>query len=230
MEQYLPLGVTLLTVLANALVNFSGESIKEISDKYNIKSNITFTPASFTFSIWGVIYSLLLYITFTYHKDILTIKTPFGSIFILFIISSILNALWLYTWGKSLEISSIILIMLASILMLITVELNKTNVDKILIYTFGIYTAWTFIAALLNLSTLLISNNLVNNNIMKYIIVGILTLLPFLLKHVFKNILDKSIIPMLLVFIWGSFGTIMNGNNNLIFLAPILSAIINIFL
>jgi benzodiazapine receptor len=230
MEKYLPVGVTLLTILANALVNFSGESIKEISNKYNIKYKITITPAPFTFSIWGVIYSLLLYVTFTYHKDILTIKTPFGSIFTLFVISSILNALWLYTWGKSLEISSIILIMLASILMLITVELNKTNVDKILIYTFGIYTAWVIVATLFNLSTLLSSKNLVNNNIIKYIIVGILTLLPFLIKHIFKNILDKSILPMLLVFIWGSFGTIMNGNNNLIFLVPILSAIINVFI
>ena len=226
MDRYLPVGITLLTVLSNRL----GGNIKEISDKYNTKYKDHFTPAGFTFSIWGVIYSLLIYTTFTHYNEILDTQTPYGSIFTLFVISSILNASWIQAWGKNLELSSLILISLASILMLITIELNKANVDKILIYTFGLYTAWAVVAALLNLSTVLINNNIIDNKTMKIIFLGVLTLLPFLIKHVLKDILGDSIIPMLIVFIWASFGIIMNGENNLIFIAPILSSTLNIFL
>ena len=231
MERYLPVGITLLTILLNAIGNLSdSSSIKEISDKYNINPNEHFTPAPFTFSIWGVIYALLLYTTFTNYNQILNTQTKYGSIFSLFVISCILNALWIQAWGKNLLLSSVILIFLASILMLITIELNKANVDKILIYTFGLYTAWAVVAALLNLSTFLINKNILDNKNMKYIIVGILTILPFLVKDVFKNILGKSILPMLLIFIWASLGIIMNGNNNLIFIAPLITSTLNIFL
>lgn len=220
MEKYLPVGITLLTVISNMFNN-----IKEISDKYKINSQNTFTPAPFTFSIWGVIYSLLIYTTFTHHREILNTKTPFGSVFTLFIISSILNALWIQVWGKSLELSAIILIILASILILITIELNKANVNKLLIYTFGIYTAWAIVASLINLSTLFVNKNILDNKNIKIILLVILTLLPFLFK-----LFGSAKIPMLITIIWASFGIIMNGDNNILFLAPILSAILNVYL
>ncbi len=226
MEKYLPLGVTLLTIISNAL----GGNIKEISDKYKVESNITITPAGYTFSIWGLIYSLLIYVTFTHYSKFLNTKTPFGSIFTLFVISGVLNALWIQTWGKNLELSSVILILLAIVLMTITVELNKAGVDKILIYTFGIYTAWTIVASLVNLSTLLVNKKILDNKTIKLILVGVLTILPFLLKYVFKSFLGASIIPMLLTFIWASIGIILNGNNNLIFIAPIASSLLNIIM
>jgi benzodiazapine receptor len=230
MNKYLPVGVTLLTVLSNALGNISGSSIKEISDKYKIESQITITPAPFTFSIWGVIYSLLIYVTFTNYSQFLNTHTQYGSIFSLFVFSAILNALWIQAWGRSLELSSVILILLAIVLMTITIELNKAGVDKLLIYTFGIYTAWAIVASLINLSTLLIKNNILDNKTVKLMVAGILTIIPILLKDVFRDILGDSIIPMLVTFIWASFGIILNGNNNLIFLAPIVTSALNLFL
>lgn len=229
MERYLPVGVTLLTIISNALGNLSGGgSIKEISDKYKI----TFTPAPYTFSIWGLIYGLLIYTTFANYKDILYTQTQYGSIFSLFVFSAVLNALWIQLWGKSLELSSIVLVLLAIVLIIITIELNKANVDKLLIYTFGIYTAWAIVASLINLSTFLVNKKILDDNIVKIIIVGILTLLPFLIKHIFKETFGESIIPMLLTFIWASVGIIMNNNNNnnLIFIAPIITSIFNIFI
>jgi benzodiazapine receptor len=230
MEQYLPVGITLLTIISNAL----GDNIKEVSDKYKITSKITITPAPFTFSIWGLIYGLLIYVTFTHYKDILYTQTKYGSIFSLFVFSAILNALWIQVWGKSLELSSVILILLAFILIIITIELNKATSNKLLIYTFGIYTAWVIVASLINLSTMLVNKNILDNKIIKLIIVGILTLLPFLIKYIFNNLFSNEkfifIIPMLLTFIWASIGIIMNGDNNLIFIAPILSSTLNIFL
>jgi benzodiazapine receptor len=229
MEQYLPVGVTLLTIISNALGNISGSNIKDISDKYKSKGQITFTPAPYTFSIWGLIYSLLLYTTFTNYKDILYTQTQYGSIFSLFVFSAILNALWIQAWGKSLELSSAILILLAFVLIIITIELNKAKVNKLLIYTFGIYTAWAIVASLINLSTMLINNNILDNKTINIIFVSILTLIPFLLKNVFKDIFGDAILPMLITFIWASLGIILNGNDNLIYLAPIISSTLNGF-
>jgi hypothetical protein len=212
MKEYLPVIVTLLTVISNSL----GGNIGEISAKY-IKSN-SITPAPFTFSIWGLIYSLLLYVTFTYHKEILN-----GNIFSLFIISAILNATWIQVWGKNLVLSSIILLLLAASLIMITYELNKNNVNKILLYTFGIYTTWAIIASIINLSTTLIENDIIDNKSMKTIILIILSILPF----VFNKVFNKTKIAMLLTIIWASFGIIMkDSTNNLMFLIPILSAVI----
>ena len=229
MDRYLPVGITLLTILSNAIGNLSGLNIKEISDKYKHPGD-NFTPAPFTFSIWGVIYSLLIYTTFNHYSDILYTQTQYGSIFSLFVISAILNALWIQAWGNSLELSSGILLLLAFILILITTELNKAGVDKIIIYTFGVYTAWAIVASLLNLSTLLINNFKFEHETIKLIVVGILTILPFLIKVLFKNLFGDAIIPMLLTFIWGSLGIILNGSNNLIFIAPIASSVLNMFL
>ncbi len=226
MEQYLPIGVTLLTIISNAIGNFSGSSIKEISDKYKID----ITPSPYTFSIWGVIYSLLIYVTFTHYSQFLYTQTQYGSIFSLFVFSAILNATWIQAWGKSLELSSVILILLAIVLMTITIELNKAGVDKILLYTFGIYTAWAIVASLINFSTLLVNNNILDNKTVKFMVAGLLTIIPFLLKDVFRDLLGESIIPMLLTFIWASIGIMTNGKHNLIFLAPVATSALNIFL
>jgi benzodiazapine receptor len=214
MKEYLPVIVTLLTVVSNSL----GGNVKEISNKY-INSKIL-TPAPFTFSIWGLIYLLLIYTTFVNYKDILNTN----NIFMLFIISAILNATWIQVWGKNLVLSSIILLLLASVLITITYELNKNNVDKILLYAFGIYTMWAIIASLINLSTVLIENNILDNEIMKHILLLILIIIPFVINKFF----DKTKIVMLLVIVWASFGIIMNGSNNNIFIMPIISSIINI--
>uniref|UniRef100_A0A6C0HUV7 Tryptophan-rich sensory protein n=1 Tax=viral metagenome TaxID=1070528 RepID=A0A6C0HUV7_9ZZZZ len=216
MKEYLPVIVTLLTVISNSL----GGNIKEISAKY-IKSN-SITPAPFTFSIWGLIYSLLLYATFIYHKEIFN-----GNIFSLFIISAILSATWIQVWGKNLVLSSVILLLLAASLIMITYELNKNNVNKILLYTFGIYTTWAIIASIINLSTTLIENDIIDNKSMKTIILIILSILPF----VFNKFFNKTILAMLLTIIWASFGIIMKDTtNNLIFIIPILISLIFSFI
>ena len=145
--------------------------------------------------------------------------------FTLFVISAILNATWIQVWGKNLELSSVILLLLAFVLIIITSELNKANVDKLIIYTFGIYTAWAICAGLLNISTSLINKKILDNSIVKIIIVNILSVLPFLAKNIF----GEALIPMLATIIWASFGIIMNGNNNLLFISPIISSLINMF-
>jgi len=189
----LPLIITILTILSNSFNN-----IKNISDDYKLP----FTPAPLTFSIWGGIYGMLIYCTYKYPEQFNNIMLPYA-------ISAVLNAMWIQVWGKSELISSIILVALASILIYIISQLN----DDIIRITFTIYATWAVIASLLNISILL--KKYVSVNILKYIVLAILTVIPFFIKNIYMS----------MVIIWASLGITIN--NNIIFLMPIISQIIS---
>lgn len=190
----LPLIITILTILSNSFNN-----IKNISDDYKLP----FTPAPLTFSIWGGIYGMLIYCTYKYPDQFNSIMLPYA-------ISAVLNALWIQVWGKSELISSIILVALASILIYIVSQLN--NVDNIIRITFTIYATWAVIASLLNISILL--KKYISVNILKYIVLAILTVIPFFIKNIYMS----------MVIIWASLGITINDN---IFIVPIISQIIS---
>jgi len=203
----IPLILTIVTILSNAMV---GGKIKDVSDM----NKLNITPSGFTFSIWGVIYSLLLYSMFMYG-NVININ-----ILILYAISCILNSVWIQTWGNNMVgISSIILIFLFITLFTLLLSLKD---NMILTITFMIYTTWVFIAAILNISILLKKYKIVDDMILKYGITIILTLLPIILTF---NI-NKSIIPILLTIVWASFGIITNGDKNMIILIPIITNIL----
>jgi hypothetical protein len=191
----LPLIITILTILSNSFNN-----IKNISDDYKLP----FTPASLTFSIWGGIYGMLIYCTYKYPEEFKNIMLPYA-------ISAVLNALWIQVWGKSEIISSIILIALASTLIYIVFNNNfDTQIIKI---TFTIYATWVVIASLLNISILL--KKYVSVNILKYIVLTILTIIPFFIKNIYMS----------LVIGWASLGITLN--NNIQFILPIITQIIS---
>lgn len=189
----LPLIITILTILSNSFNN-----IKNISDDYKLP----FTPAPLTFSIWGGIYGMLIYCTYKYPDQFSNIMLPYA-------ISAVLNAMWIQAWGKSELISSIILVALASILIYIVSKLN----DDIIRITFTIYATWAVIASLLNISILL--KKYVSVNILKYIVLAILTIIPFFIKNIYMS----------MVIIWASLGITIN--NNILFILPIISQIIS---
>jgi len=191
----LPLIITILTIISNSFNN-----IKNISDDYKLP----FTPAPLTFSIWGGIYGMLIYCTYKYPEQFNNIMLPYA-------ISAVLNALWIQVWGKSELISSIILVALASTLIYIVSQLN----DNIIRITFTIYATWAVIASLLNISILL--KKYVSVNILKYIVLAILTVIPFFIKNIYMS----------MVIIWASLGIVLNNNNNILFLLPIMSQIIS---
>lgn len=188
-----PLIITILTIISNSFNN-----IRNISDDYKL----SFTPAPLTFSIWGVIYAMLIYCTYKYPEE-------FNNIMLPYIISAVLNALWIQVWGKSEILSSIILIALASSLIYIVSQLN----DNIIKITFTIYATWAVIASLLNISILLKRH--VSVNILKYIVLSILTIIPFLIKNIYMSF----------VISWASIGIILS--NNIEFILPIATQIIS---
>jgi benzodiazapine receptor len=202
-----PFIATILTILSNAMV---GDKISTISNM----NKLNITPSNFTFSIWGVIYSLLLYSMFVYGN---TIDMKFLS---LYIVSCILNSIWLQTWSKNMmEVSCIILILLSINLFIILSSLNNNN-NIIHTITFMIYGTWVLVACLLNIGIILKKYNIANDMILKYGIAIILTLLPILLV---STQFIRNIIPILLTIVWASFGIIRNGNTMNIMLMPIIT-------
>ena len=156
-------------VIVNALavlLPLNNRSTQELSDKY---PNL-FVPAGITFSIWGIIYILLL--LFTIYQFAIAFKRGAGErgifekIGILFFISCILNVAWIFAWHYeivwlSLIIMVLLLISLISLyLRLGTGRAEARNSQKILVnIPFSVYLGWITIATIANATAFLVKIN-----------------------------------------------------------------------
>ncbi|MGO1820195.1 MAG: tryptophan-rich sensory protein, partial [Senegalia sp. (in: firmicutes)] len=150
-------------IVTNALANIlpiNGLTTGEVSDSFE---NL-FAPAGLTFSIWGLIYLLLglysLYQAGLFRDNNRRAKL-LNSIGIIFSISSIANAAWIFSWHyKVLSLS--ILLMLVILISLITIvkKINKEKLfmkEKLFIsLPFSIYFGWITVATIANITAFLV--------------------------------------------------------------------------
>lgn len=131
-----------------------------------------FVPAGFTFSIWGIIYLLLINytISFTYFTILsdkfLKVNTYISSVNKWFLATCFLNASWILAWHY-LWIWASVLIMLLFLSVLIYLFilgkkhqslLNKTQ--SFLLYTpFIVYLGWISVATIANITALLVKTD-----------------------------------------------------------------------
>ena len=143
-------GMLVMNYLANALP-LNNKTTGELSDSF---PNL-FVPAGLTFSIWGIIYLLLVaycVVQFTGSN-----REVISDISWLFGISCILNALWIIFWhfGK-LPLS--LLVMLGLLVSLIWINtLIRELPFGIIKATFGVYLGWICIATIANVTALLVN-------------------------------------------------------------------------
>jgi hypothetical protein len=146
--------VLMFNFLANALP-LGGKQTGQVSAEYPT----LFTPAGFTFSIWGIIY--FLQAVYLFRKWSLTRKgdqIPGGEWFVL---SSILNICWLFAWHYGyLGIS--MLIMAGFLLVLIrwysiTFSSYRQKPYLLLWLPASVYLAWICVATIANASIFLVS-------------------------------------------------------------------------
>ncbi len=140
----------LMNYLANALP-LNNKTTGELSDLY---PNL-FVPAGLTFSIWGVIYLLLLgycIVQFTGSDQIVI-----GSVSWLFASTCVFNSLWIVAWHyQKLPLS--LLIMLCLLISLILINIRITGAGQGLMKAaFGVYLGWICIATIANVSALLVN-------------------------------------------------------------------------
>ncbi|RFS18858.1 hypothetical protein DVR12_26115 [Chitinophaga silvatica] len=155
------LGANMLAVL----LPINGKTTAEISDEYPT----LFTPANFTFSIWGLIYLTLLGFIVYQLRLAFAGKQPeklnklMSGIKDWFLVSAVANACWLFAWHYQLIPVSMAL-MLILLVSLIIIHLNlqinivKTSItEQVFIQLpFSLYLGWIVIAALANAAALLV--------------------------------------------------------------------------
>jgi len=155
-----------LTIVVNALAGsttlIGGKVTAEISD-----ANFTLiTPAGYVFSIWGVIYVLLG--IFVVYQALPSQKTNVyqNKIGWLFVLSSIINIVWLFLWQFEYLVFSVALMfmLLATLIAIyLRLDIGKSKVDlreRIAVHLpFSTYLGWITIASIANVATTLVSIN-----------------------------------------------------------------------
>ncbi len=146
-----------------ALLPINGVTPGEVSDSY---PNL-FAPAGFTFSIWSVIYVLLavhtLYQLGLFRKknqkvnDVLFRKTG-----LVFSVSSLINAAWIFSWHyRVIPLSMALMVLLLICLIVIVTMMNSQTLslkDKLLIrLPFDVYFGWITVATIANATSLFVS-------------------------------------------------------------------------
>lgn len=161
MKTLVNLVVYLMTVAINALGAFgyiNGLSQKQVSDRFDT----LITPSPFAFSIWSVIYTLLI-ITVLYWlfkaKQPETERTV-NAVSPLFWLASAANILWVVAFSYEQMLLSMVLIF---ILVFALAMLNKKliaqagTVRRLSGLTFGLYNGWILIATVVQTAAWLVS-------------------------------------------------------------------------
>lgn len=140
---------------ATGMINNSSQA--EISGRYQT----LITPAGFAFSIWSVIYTLLLVSTIVMiikHEDSYYARA-INEISPLFWLTLVFNMLWIVTFSYlQIGISTIFIFGYVLTLAVILRKLLPINQERhwLLPLTFGLNTGWLFIATVVNVSAYLV--------------------------------------------------------------------------
>lgn len=150
--------MVVVNFLANGLP-INNRSTGEISDAY---FNL-FAPAGITFSIWGLIYLLLGgYVIYQFKKTTQEREGLLKKINLLFIATSLVNILWIFSWhydyiGLSVVLMLALLTLLIQIANLLRSE-QFTSGEKLFIKTpFSVYFGWITVATIANITVFLVS-------------------------------------------------------------------------
>jgi benzodiazapine receptor len=147
-----------VVIVVNGMANgipLGGQNTGEISAKYPS----LFTPAGFTFSIWGLIYTLLLAFVIWQALPGQRNNKKIASISTLFIANCAANAAWIFAWHYDLLWLSLLLM---GCILLTLVQIYRaleaagpaaSIVEWFLLHLpFSIYTGWITVATIANIS------------------------------------------------------------------------------
>ena len=148
----------ILVVVVNALANalpLNGKTTAEISDSYPT----LIAPAGYVFSIWGIIYALLL--VFTIYQALPSQRgKPFlQQIGYFFVLGSLANACWIFLWHYELIVPSVLLmfVLLATLIAVyMRLQIGRSKapfVEKLCVHLpFSVYLGWITVAPIANVA------------------------------------------------------------------------------
>lgn len=202
------IGVLVVNSMA-VLLPLNNRTTEELSDMY---PNL-FVPAGLTFSIWGVIYVLLLLFTLYQAADLFRGKSDRTAFVertgLLYLASSLFNIGWILAWHYEQVLLSVF-IMLGLLVTLITLYLNigdrfKSFGEKLMTKVpISVYLGWISVAIVANITALLVDIGWdgfgISQEIWTYVMMGAAFLLAVLMK------LQRDDMPYGLVIIWALAG------------------------
>jgi hypothetical protein len=153
------IAVIAVNALANALP-LNGVTTAELSDSY---PNL-FVPAGYVFSIWGVIYLLLLGFTVYQARSAQRGSEFMEKIGWLFFLSCVFNSVWIFLWHWRLVLPSVLVMFgLLGTLILIYLRLDigrgaPSRDERLYVHLpFSVYLGWITVAPIANVTALLVS-------------------------------------------------------------------------
>ena len=171
-----------------------------------------FTPAGFTFSIWGLIYLFnlflsirLLWMGIRENRD-----KNLESISKYFILSCILNIIWIYTWHYDMMALSVVLMLgLLVTLILLYQKVSENNYPSVwsCITTFtpiSLYLGWITIATVANISVWLTSLMWNGSPFTAALWASLMIIIASFINMYI--LIKKRDIVFALVFLWAAFG------------------------
>jgi len=226
-----------LTVIVNSIVGsttlIGGKNTAQISD-----ANPTLiTPAGYVFSIWGIIYILLGVFVVYQALPKQQGKDYQKKIGWLFVLSSLLNIVWLFLWQfEYLPLSVVIMFLLLASLILIYLRLGvgKSKVtmgERLAIHLpFSVYLGWITVASIANVSATLVSLNWdgfgISPEIWAALVVAVALIITVLMLITRKDVAYSLVIIWALVGI----GVKQSGNQTVVLLTEVGAVIVAIVL
>lgn len=189
-------------VIINALANLlplNGQTTGEISNKINV----LFTPAGYVFSIWSLIYILLIVWLIVIYKRVKRhdFNTKIG---VAFIATCVWNIAWLICWHFEFFSTSIIfmlLLLVTLVFIYLQYKNNEQSFGKRLPFSF--YLAWISVATIANISFVLKYNEVslgINEVLGSFILVIVAAILTVLAVKISRDLF------FLLVTTWALIG------------------------
>ncbi|CQR45991.1 hypothetical protein BN1058_00234 [Paraliobacillus sp. PM-2] len=194
----------LMVIIVNALANIlpiNGQTTGEISNRLPV----LFTPAGYVFSIWGLIYLLLVIWVLcqlpSQRRDLPLYQETYG----LFWLSCVLNVSWILLWHYNYFAFTVV-VMIGLLLTLIAlyqkVKVRKQNAFDLL--PFSIYLGWISVATIANISYYLVYIDWEGFGLSDQIWTMIMLVVAALLAIWFRWTQRDIFYP--LVFIWAIIG------------------------
>jgi len=212
-------GLNIISVIVALTLNFLAVSLPlnnkttgELSDAY---PNY-FVPAGFTFSIWGIIYLLLIafmiYQSYQYFKKDRDTMENIIAIGPWFLISGLANAGWIIAWHYEIIVLSlmIMLVLLYSLLRIyISLSAGRphtTGDNFMIVLPFSVYLGWISVATIANVTTLLVSAGWQGGGISLHYWAIIMIIIAAILGILM--VFSKQDIAFALVIIWALYGVL----------------------
>lgn len=231
------IGVIAVNALANILP-INGYNTGQIAAFYPNR----FVPAGFTFSIWGVIYSLLLIYTITYSYFIIRRNSKkevieyINKVHPYYLLTCVFNMAWIIAWHY-LQIEASVVIMLLFLSTLIQLfSKSRSHVDlltkteQFLLNTpFIVYLGWISVATIANITALFVAYQWGGFGIdpvyWSAIMISIASFIGIVFIRKYKSIAFPS------VLIWALMGiNVSQGKNHPILFSVSFIAIVYLFL